>query len=518
MNKIAIVGHRTSGYRDVEALLHQCGMESARLSRREALSPQEISVALCKAHGVPPLEEIATEGELEQIQAGAVWNGMALDLLLGNIDQRLWGWADPQSIFLLDYWASIDPKLTFVLVYDEPQRMLLESLEQESEGIAGSSIERMLDNWVAYNAAMLRFYSGNPHRCLLVHSQQVRRAMDSYLQQLQPLLDTPLVHAGPPLDGMEVSSVAPADEEGAVAARESVTDAILPLNPLSPDSGGLAVRLGHEEAAGRYVAEGVLASHPRAIQLYQDLQAAASLPLDADVAHPDPATAWQAMARQRALAAEFMRQLQSVLSAERERAAHLQAERDTLARQYEEQILQLKDAQGAKVADAALLIERESLITENKLLLDQLQLAHEELERYRLGAQRSKIGKSAQKKGKLTYYGAADRIRRQLSYRLGAVMIQRSRSLDGWLTMPWALISEVRAFKKGRAMVSAEKLPPIRMYQDAAEAERVKQHLAYRLGDVLMKNAKSPVGWIKLPFALIRSAKQFRRDRGIGQS
>ncbi|TQV61495.1 MAG: hypothetical protein FNT29_11365, partial [Halothiobacillaceae bacterium] len=193
MNKVLIVGHPSSGYHEVEVILHRYGLGTAKASRREGLTPFEISQSLLKAHGAPSLRSVLSEDEFMRIEPGAVWHGMALDLMLGNIDQPLWGWSDPQNIFLLDYWASLDPRLTFVLVYTEPQRALMEAAQQGNETPATDEIEQLIDNWVAFNGALLRFFLRNPKRCLLVHSQQVSCAVDSYLGRLQPLLETPLV-------------------------------------------------------------------------------------------------------------------------------------------------------------------------------------------------------------------------------------------------------------------------------------------------------------------------------------
>jgi hypothetical protein len=178
MNKIVIVGHPTSGYREVEALLHQSGMRPPLPSRREGLLPQDITATLCKAHKTPPLDAVMDEGEITQIQAGPVWHGMALDLMLGNLDQELWGWADPQTLFALDYWKDLDPKLSFVLVYDEPHRALMDGQPEAGAAAPKDGVQRRLNNWAACNGALLSFFLRNPQRCLLVHAQQVRLAAD----------------------------------------------------------------------------------------------------------------------------------------------------------------------------------------------------------------------------------------------------------------------------------------------------------------------------------------------------
>lgn len=603
MNKIAIVGHRASGYQEVEALLHQCGMQPAQPSRREGLLPQDVTATLCKVHHLPSVDTVTDEDSVVQVQAGPVWHGMALDLMLGNLDQPLWGWADPQNLYTLDYWKELDPKLTFVLVYDEPHRVLTEAARVHGELPAPNNVQRMLDNWVAYNGALLRFYLRHQDRCLLVHSQQVRRAVDSYLQQLQPLLDTPLLRA-PEAEPVAAPAPAAVGVDGlhgdalptqAPVAFPVELESALAVAGIEPRK---ALDVFNATAAEEYVVDAVLASHPAALQLYAELQSAANLPMGGTVrAKGDPAAAWQALVQQRtfvtgwvsALHAEY-RRVREELAESFERVAQLtnelverdrrlqehvrenegltvqlheaqeearhqqlrqqqleqrvaeqerEAQRQTelLARQSAEAKAQLEAARAEHArleeelkamraqAEADLMAARakadaeakaaadraQELGEENELLLNQLHQVQEELERYYLENQRLKQKLAPPKPP--GPYGAADRIKRQLSYRLGAVMIERSRSVGGWLSMPWALAAEVRAFRQEAAARPAKKLPPIHTYRDAHEAERVKQHLSYRLGSTLLEHGKSPLGWLKLPFALRRQVREFRLQR-----
>lgn len=553
MNKIVIVGHPASGYQDVEALLHQCGMQSAQPSRREGLRPQDITATLCKVHKAPPLDAVVDEDDIPQIQAGPVWHGMALDLMLGNLEQELWGWADPQALYALDYWKELDPKLTFVLVYDEPHRVLAQASRGHSQPPAPQDLRRLLDNWVAYNGALLRFYLRHPQRCLLVHSQQVRQAVDSYLQQLQPLIEVPLLRA-PAADQARCAAAEPAEAGLPVAAA-------LP-GDWAPVVAG--VGLDPEHAAGvlaavqaeRYLIDDLLVDHPVAQQTYAELESAANLPLNGARRKPrDPQAAWHAFVRQRAFvselltnvhagqrrAAEALSNLRAELEQARrdsqqrlaeaideinelrreridllERLEASEAQTQQLAPQLTQTLSELERLQAQEQAAAERERQAKDLREENELLLHQLHQVQEELERYYLENQRLKQKLAPPKPP--GPYGAADRIKRQLSYRLGAVMIQRSRTVGGWLGMPWALLGEVRAFRKERAARGKEKLPPIHTYRDAHEAERVKQHLSYRLGHTLIEHSKSPVGWLKLPFALNHQVREFRLQRKRSQA
>ncbi len=601
MNKILIVGHPLSGYQEVERLLRACGMAPALPSRRDGFLPEQISATLAKAHNAPALQRLGNgDAELRQLTPGPVWHGMALDLMLGNIDQPLWGWADPQAIHWLNYWRDLDPDLHFILVYDRPHSLLTRSQADPATPDSPEDLARQARQWAAYNAALLHFFHRNPQRCLLVHSEQARRSASAYLNQVRARIDAPWVerlglegnHTGPHASGTPTPCVTQ-DLPPALASGDTGETPDAPLALL--------------------VADTLLRDQPESRQLYEELQAAANLPLALDdEPGRDTALALQAWAalnaqrqRQRhqdkllqrleagqaqaeALAAERWRLLQAEqqlraqdaqthdaaladLSTARQQIEQQQRElqqdnelllsqlhqvQEELERHYlnsqqqatqlealsaqqqqaEQQAAQLKERLAAaeqRAAEAARQAQAKAqelksaqselselqarpavdpqLSEENDLLLTQLHRVQEELERYYLENQRLKAQVAPPKPEKPAFYGAADRVRQQLSYRIGARMIQNSRSLGGWVAMPWAVLGEVRRFKREQPEREARKLPPIHTYRDAHEAERVKQHLSYRLGQAYLANAKSPVGWLRMPFAIQREAKAFRQ-------
>ena len=92
-------------------------------------------------------------------------------------------------------------------------------------------------------------------------------------------------------------------------------------------------------------------------------------------------------------------------------------------------------------------------------------------------------------------------------------MITRSRSLGGWLGMPFALRAQVKQFRRDQSANKEQNLPPIKQYNDADEAERIKQHLSYRLGARMLVNTKSLGGWVAMPWALYAEVKNFKKAR-----
>ena len=665
MNKIIVVGHPQSGYEQVQHLLVECGMAPALPLRRDNLAPEQISTTLIKAHGAVPVEQVQTTEQLQQIKVAPVWQGMVLDLMLSNLEQPLWGWSDPQAIYLLDYWKEQDPQVVFVLVYDEPQTVYTRfTLEQASA--PPEEQQRRMDAWVAYNAALLHFHLRNPQRSVLVHARQVQPSARSYLQQLSERIAAPL---------QQPSSQLPQTQEAPV---QEVT---------APPTGGLP-----HNAQVALLSSLLVDAHPQARSLYEELQAAASLPLDMGSAPPaSPGAlalhgadvqaryqAWQVcVAHYQMLAGsakaqqELQTQLEQQLEAEarlkadwqtaqdqagqlanaqqetndwlqaqlhsvrqalerldqqgkqqeqdlqaqiqqhvqaqasleaqwqaaqtqaRQSASEQQQENDLLlqqlhqvqeelerlylqgqqqAQELQAQVKQHSQAQAqlkaqelaaqtqakqlasvqtelqAQVkqrsqAQAQLKAQEQAAQTqakqlasvqtelqktqtelsaarqqpesaelqqENDLLLEQLHKVQEELERYYLENRKLK---AEQKPPPKAWYGAADRVKQQLSYRLGATMIARSRSLWGWLAMPFALRAQVRQFRRDQAS-QKQKFPPIAKYRDADQAERVRQHLSYRLGARMLLNARSLSGWLAMPWALHAEVKDFRKTRG----
>ncbi|EFI60590.1 MULTISPECIES: hypothetical protein [Comamonas] len=629
MKKIIVVGHPQSGYEGVEELLLACGMAEAQPSRREGFTPVQISETLAKVHGAVPVQYVRVAEQLEQINVAPVWQGLALDLMLANMELPLWGWADTQAVYLLDYWKSQDPQTVFVLVFDEPLSVLTrQTLEQADAG--PEELEAKVNAWMAYNSAVLHFHLCNPDRSLLVHAAQVQTSAKSYLQQVSSRINTQLQLPG---------------EAELQEASE---------NPQSVLLNGQSRQGLESNVLAQWLARQLLEEYPQATELYEQLQATASLPqhahgeagrqlLATDVQASRRYQAWYSFVAQQMLMQEHAQRLEQQDKTLNEQEQQIEALRQTdtaaqlllaqqqqllannastlqasaqenhmlleqlhkvqeeLENRYLQSKLQgkalvelprvqadLKAAQEkvSKLAQTEALVgelkaelqisqgriqqlqqgvthlkaaqekvikleQTEALVgelkaelqtahsriqqwqqsgtylkknlqldraetsvtdlqSENELLLTQLHKVQEELERYYLENRQLKASEKPQSKA---YYGAADRVRQQLSYRLGATMIAQSRSVGGWFGMPFALQAEAKRFKQEQAARSNQKLPPITQYRDAHEAERIKQHLSYRLGARMIANSRSLGGWVSMPWFLLVEVKAFRQAR-----
>ena len=612
MNKIIVVGHPQSGFERVEELLLDCGMAEAKPSRREGLTPAQISETLLKVHGATPVQKLSAVGPLKQIEVTPLWNGLALDLMLANMEQSLWGWSDTQAVYLLDYWRFQDPQTVFVLVFDEPQSILTRQALDQADANP-EELEARINAWIAYNSALLNFHLRYPERSMLVHAAQVQRSAQSYLQQVSARIDAPLQVPGVEAEYGKVAEITNSSEEARVLeeqAQQTVGEADIDrqIETVVESSSVIAIELeGDSEtmvcnieskqgldgnALAQWLVQQLLQGYPQASELYEQLQAAASLPQRSGNSKGNSSleciqternhSAWSAFVAQQATLQERalritqlgktldeqvlqMQQLDLQLAQLKEAQAAAQQQTNVQQRlltnhetqlqesgqenqllleqlhrvqeelesrymkaQQHEKLLaeqakvkaELKAAQdkATQLQSSEVKLKKEleterakapvvELQKENELLLGQLHKVQEELERYYLENAQYKAASKPK-----AYYGAVDRVKQDLPYRLGATMIQRSGSLSGLLFMPWALRAEADRIRAEQT-ASSEQLPSIAEYRDAHEAAQVKRHLSYRLGETWVQRTQTLGGWVTLPGALYAQVRAFRKER-----
>ena len=145
------------------------------------------------------------------------------------------------------------------------------------------------------------------------------------------------------------------------------------------------------------------------------------------------------------------------------------------------------------------------LIEERSLLLSELNRARKDLESLHSEVQMLRVKASCSNwtppPARERLVGAAERVRNHLSYRIGSILVTNSRSLRGWMRMPSDLILETRLFRASMKR-EAPSRQPLTAYEDYHLACRVMNQLSYRLGNAIMKNSRTPLGWIRMPFCI----------------
>lgn len=451
MNKIIVTGHPSSGLAEVEALLRNNGMRPAMPSRREGLTAPEVLETLRVAHQLPDTRKATDEDALFPVEVHPIWNELTMDLLAGNLGREPWGLADANQIFFLQNWHDLVEDALFVFVYAPPSHALCYDGPIATEE---STIRQQLDNWAAYNGALLRFYMRHRDRSILVHVARARSDAGGFLEVINDRLI-------PPLD----PSVREADPAPNGPPPRPLPDEIrLAIGEVSPEE---ETGDGRVQPDDDFLTERIVDDKPEHLLLYSELQAAADLPHKETGGAPRTigSETWAEWAEERRLSTRLLEEFRS----------------QTEARQQSELRNQLLSLQWAQLRDE-----------HQKLQIDFQHLTF-------------------LRENPPPPTGAATMVKEELSYRLGHTLVKRSRNPLTLLIMPVLLIREAWRFHLEQH--ARGKRPPISEYSDADLAKPVKKQLSYRLGDAIVRNSRTPLGWFMLPFALIRQTTAYRRSR-----
>ncbi|HEH9806388.1 TPA: protein HyaE [Pasteurella multocida] len=602
MKKVIIIGHKQSNYQDVEKVFQYYGMNPPHPSKREKMSPIEIGDVLNKV--LPDLNKAPENLSLlpnkkikgssiknksrkksrnNTVKATSLWDNLYLDLVLANIDQEFWGWADPNSLQLLDYWANIDQDIHFVFVYDKPENLFQHNFIEESIELDSEKIKEKLEEWEKYNEKLLMFFNKYKERSVLINSRQIRKSIKNSIPKIYK-----------ELSASEVTLEKILHEDRLDIPSENLNKNLDPLSDL--------------------IISNVLKKHYSTVELYEKLQRESSLPyLDTNKVNDISLAinAWQEMIKRnkeyQILTAEhkntetFLLEEKNKLvektkeivrekekntkdkkdleiqiealqlklekyfiesNALKEDNKKLSIEIDDLNIKKEENIKSLKkeietlkaeieknhiENKNLKETTKSSLIEIEKLnrekeddnkqkektITllkkEDSIKSNELDRKNEEIKNYKIIIEDNiKEKKSLENqvealqfelekyfienkkiKGKPPLWGASKVIRSTLEYQLGRTMIEKSRSIIGFIMLPISLILVYLSFKISE--IGKDKNIILHEYQDYYEAMQLKNHLSYKLGEVFIINFKNPIKWILLPYRLYKTVFNFKK-------
>ncbi len=119
---------------------------------------------------------------------------------------------------------------------------------------------------------------------------------------------------------------------------------------------------------------------------------------------------------------------------------------------------------------------------------------------------------------KLYFKTAKARIQNHLAYKLGSALIENSKSIFGYIRMPYVLsyIKDKHRLEQKRYEENIKRypeltLPPLESYPDYKEALKEKECFTYKLGEALIRADKEwyKGGYIKLWFEIRKLKKEF---------
>ncbi|MGF1615619.1 MAG: hypothetical protein ACFCVA_17380, partial [Gammaproteobacteria bacterium] len=244
MQVVVVTGHSSSSIETGWDIMRSLDVAAAAPSQIETEDPVVFHQKMFRARKVGPTDEPG------QLKPGRLWQRLAENLLVNNVESDVWGWGDAQSSRLLDFWAGIDQSVHFVLLYVAPEVDLAMSLAVTDE--QHKDPKGKLTSWRLKNSELLDFYSRNRDRCLLINTYALIRSPD----RMGDLLTDRF--------GIELPTSVP--------------------NPIAS--------IGYPISAMRSFLARTLLDDSDAIELYQELETASDLPADPDYARDEAETAW----------------------------------------------------------------------------------------------------------------------------------------------------------------------------------------------------------------------------------
>lgn len=161
MTPICITGADAPALNHLAQALQGAGVAPAQpLQRDVALSLHVWHQRVCQSDTSP-------------VVPSRLWEQVAIDLLLANIDQPVWSWADARSVDALDFWAQLDTNIRFVLLCQTPQQAVAELFTADVGTVPDEA--RQLAVWQQRHQALLRFHLRHPERSVLVWADQAQQ-------------------------------------------------------------------------------------------------------------------------------------------------------------------------------------------------------------------------------------------------------------------------------------------------------------------------------------------------------
>ncbi|MCU0525783.1 MAG: hypothetical protein MUF72_13255 [Elainella sp. Prado103] len=95
----------------------------------------------------------------------------------------MWGWKDPRTVLLLNFWAQQLPDSKFLCVYRAPWEVV-DSLYRRGDKLFQKQPELAIKVWIHYNRKILDFYKKSVDRCILVNLSIVTASFSKLIEKL----------------------------------------------------------------------------------------------------------------------------------------------------------------------------------------------------------------------------------------------------------------------------------------------------------------------------------------------
>ena len=553
MSILIQAGHYSSHSKELMQKMYERGLGKPERSYTHKLTSQQVTDNLYKILSRTTVS----------VANNKLADNIMVDFLLSNLDAENWGWAHEKNLLALDYWQQLEPDVRFILVFDHPNQ-LLSQLDDANLNI--DIINRAINEWIDYHKKLLAIFEAYGNKTILIEGVCALDNIGNLGEQMQAISNNlrlkntwqvPHDTANQVMDSSSVSL----KQDHVIA--EHINNEILKkypeviklfntlLNKAAMKSSEPIYKKRSAElhsliAASKHLQEQsnnkqYLIENKKLIQELEEIKREYNREIQ------NLKFKYKESKNESNEALKQLHQVQEELErnlVESESIEYVSENNKLLSKKIDE-LNSANDKAEKKITDSQIISDQykskldqiykenkqlesiskesglsEELKQENEMLLKQLHYTQEELEKYVLQVQssnpknpditplRKKASNQFSSKVQV-YYGAADRIKNDLPYRLGSKIVKAKKPKE-IAALPLALAKEYRDFRKPEN--NQAYLPDLEEYQDKMEADKVKEHLSYQLGVMLIESSKSPKATLTLPLSIGKKLIQFRKE------
>lgn len=509
MSIIIQAGHKTSKSKQLMEKIYERGLSRPFDSYTYKMSSQQVSEKLYNV--------------LSKKDTSSASNKMAdnimIDLLLANLDSENWGWESDKNLASLNHWERIESDVKFILVFDHPNNILRELVNVT---LTSDMIEQVMIEWVDYHQKLLSFIKSNDKKAILVEGIGAINNTNDLSQQVKSLTNSLQFKSSWQVlsNNNQKSHV-----KSSLNGQSDVVIDVLAIEILRKYPEVIKTfNLMLDKASIKY-SEAIYKTKTLELdKLVQAINYTKNFVIGERSVVKEPSLEENNFLNIK-ISEEYKmkeyfedekvkleQQLSSSLKEARQEMEIETLKNRQIVEQYKNELDDLKRKYSDK-SDASIL----KLEDENKLLIKQLHRTQEELENIYNKSKKPKysiennVNSASEKINGLNIknISAADRVKKDLPYRLGSQIVSTKKPRD-LAVLPLALANEYRKFRKdgGNNIVD---LSVIEDSRDFEEIEKVKKHLSYQIGVILVEGFKSPKKIINIPIRMSKEIISFKR-------
>ena len=195
---LVITGMHRSGTSFVASLLHDAGLylggrmlaphASNPLGHFEDLEFYEFDRHLLRSHG------LSDDGFVSgaRVEPGPAFRNQAKPLVAARRALgKPWGWKDPRTALLLDFWDSVIPDARYLFLFREPWDVV-DSLYRRGDPVFEANPSLAVEVWMHVNRLLCDFARRHPARVLVREVGQVAADPSGTIEEIRTRLGVPL--------------------------------------------------------------------------------------------------------------------------------------------------------------------------------------------------------------------------------------------------------------------------------------------------------------------------------------